>query len=296
MSRLLQYRPWNFRDGNASQIMALTQPERKSDDRSPFVRYARSAALWAEWVREEVVAIDPEPQMPSETVDGYSFRLAVMSVDSLVGTISVPPSAKDHQQRLLESTQLYVEPIVVIATGDDSFRVVGNHELYAATLAYQEELSRPNRVRPSDYCLVALADRSYLSTIQTVPLAFLASESTQDIVQKLQGSGYAVSPRADDPTSIALEVDGQILTKSIESGASWKAELAEVLGLRSLDQGSNISDVLVPSDKEKITLTMPKLVLADQKTGIEFPYGSLDANIKPVPGANMWSLRDFRVE
>ena len=148
MSSLLPYSPWNFKDGDASQISSLTEPERKPDDRSPFVRYARSAALWAEWVREDIVALDPEPQSPSERIKGHLFRFLVAPIDSLFGTMSVPPSAKDHQQRLLESTQLYVEPIIVIPSEDDSFQVVGNHELYAAALAYQKELARPQSRAP----------------------------------------------------------------------------------------------------------------------------------------------------
>jgi hypothetical protein len=292
----MPYRPWNFKDGNASQITDLIEPERKLDDRSPFIRYARSAALWAEWVREDVVFLNPEPESPSVMIEGHLLRLLVVLIDTITGTMSVPPAAKDHQQRLLESTQLYVEPIIVVALEGESFFVVANHELHAAAVAYQKELARPNRVRPSDYCLVAVADRSYLTTIKVTPLTLVVSEAADTLVEKLQLSGYAVSPRTDDPTQLMLEINDQKFMKSSEFGKESLTELSEILGLRSLDQSSTDKGVTVAAGKTKVTLTMPGLTPNVQKTGIEYPYGSLEATIKPFRGANMWSLRDFRVE
>ena len=296
MPPLLQYRPWNFKDGDPSQISALTEPERKPDDRSPFVRYARSAALWAEWVREETVVLDPEFQNPTITIDGFKFELGIALVNSLSSLMLVPPAAKDHQQRLLESTQLYVEPIPVVANGNGGFLVVGNHELFSAAQAYQKELARPNKRKASDHCLVAILDIDYLGTIAVQPLHFWVSEPSESVRAGLIAAGYVVSPRTDDPGSVDIRIGDEIFTKELQSGDQWKQDLGQLLGTRGLDQGSIDLKPSAQSTRTHVILTLPNLGSVVHKTGIEFPYRSLVTNIKPFPGANMWSLRDFRIE
>ena len=118
MSDLSPYRPWKFKDGEGDRISGFMNPDRNKDDRSPFVRYARSAAMWAEWVREGIVVLDPEIQSPKLEVDGIGFQYGLMPLEQLRPLVSVPPSAKDHHQRLLEATQLYSEPILVVPYGD----------------------------------------------------------------------------------------------------------------------------------------------------------------------------------
>jgi hypothetical protein len=295
MSSLLSYRPWNFRDGDASQITALTEPERKSDDRSPFVQYARSAALWAEWVREEVVGLDPEIQLPSVEIDGHSFRYALVPIDSLVPLVSVPPSARVHQQRLLEATQLYSEPIVVIELEDGTYSVVGNHELFSAAKAYQQELARPNKQRPSDVCLVAVADESYLSTIRAKPLSFGSTRPLEDLRQMLAEAGYADSPRTDDPHQAILQVAGENYLCPFPGSGDELEKLREILGVRSLDSSSDLPQTGAANGNPIVTLSPPKLTKIVLNSRFEFPYLAYTNSILPLPGANMWSLRDFRI-
>jgi hypothetical protein len=291
MSILTSYRPWNLVGGD---IEALRNPERNKDDRSPFVRYARSAAMWAEWVREGVAILDPESQNPTAVVDGYAFRYGLIHLDSLVPLVSVPPSAKDHQQRLLEATQLYSEPILVCPIGD-KYAVVGNHELYAAAKAYQDELARPGKVRASDTCLVAVCDPTYLPTISATPLYFASDKSIDSLREDIQSAGFAVSPRTDDPSENVVLVGDETFSCAFESGSQWTQRLGHALGVRSMDFGSNDPNFAVKADQTKVTLMSPKLTSSVLKVEAEFPYGAFQANIKPLPGANMWSLRDFRV-
>ena len=266
---------------------------RNKDDRSPFVRYARAAAQWAEWVREEIVVIDSGPHTPTIDQDGQSFTYAVAQVDQLVATMSVPPAAKDHQQRLLEATQVYAEPIIVVETGD-RFTVVGNHELFAAALAYQKELARPNRQRSSDLCLVAVVDPSYMVTVRTNPLMYESDQPPDAIKTGLRQLGYAVSPRTDDLSTVSLLVADETWTKELQRAGDWKEQLSQVLSIKSLDFPLGEASNSAPTQRTKVTLLSPQLSTNVQQIGMEFPYSALTSTIVPVPGANMWSLRDFR--
>ncbi len=296
MSHLIPYRPWKLKDGEADQIIGFMNPDRNKDDRSPFVRYARSAAMWAEWVREDNVVLDPEIQAPKLEVDGIGFQYGLMPLEHLRPLVSVPPSAKDHHQRLLEATQLYSEPILVVPTAGNKFVVVGNHELYAAAVAYQAELARPGKRRSSDICLVAVCDESYLSSIAVKELSFASDRSSDELRSDLVALGFADSPRTDDPTAITILLGGETFSARLESGNQWTQHLVAVLGLRSLDFGSNELVLSVKDGQTKVTIVSPQMSPIVLNSGSEFPYGTYEANIRPLPGANMWSLRDFRAE
>jgi hypothetical protein len=298
----MPYRPWKFKDGDTDRIAGLMIPDRNKDDRSPFVRYARSAAMWAEWVREDVVVLDPEIQTPTMDVHGLPFQYGLLPLELMSPLVSVPPSAKDHYQRLLEATQLYSEPIVVARRGDDRFVVVGNHELYAAAVAYQAELARAGKRRSSDVCLVALCDESLVSNIKASELSFASDRSLADIRTDLVAQGFlsvpdfADSPRTDDPMAITILLGDETFLRRLESGNQWTQHLVSAFGLRSLDFGSNDMVFSVKVDQTKVTIVSPQMSLNVLNSGSEFPYGSYEANIRPLPGANMWSLRDFRAE
>ncbi len=296
MSDLIPYRPWKFKDGEGDRISGFMNPDRNKDDRSPFVRYARSAAMWAEWVREGIVVLDPEIQSPKLEVDGIGFQYGLMPLEQLRPLVSVPPSAKDHHQRLLEATQLYSEPILVVPYGDHKFAVVGNHELYAAAVAYQTELARKGKRRSSDICLVAVCDEPYLSSIAVNELSFASDRTSAELRNDLVALGFADSPRTDDPIAITVLLGGETFSARLESGNHWAQHLASVFGLRSLDFGSNEQVLSVKEGQTKVTITSPPMSPIVLNSGSEFPYGTYEANIRPLPGANMWSLRDFRAE
>ncbi len=296
MPSLMSYRPWNFQGGDLGRISELTKTDRNKDDRSPFIQYARSAAMWAEWVREGVVILDQELSTQTAEVKGNSFHYGLLPLDHLTQLVSVPPSAKDHLQRLLEATQLYSEPIIVVPNGEDQFAVVGNHELFAASKAYQAELARPGKRRSSDICLVAVCDEPYLSSIAVNELSFASDRTSAELRNDLVALGFADSPRTDDPIAITVLLGGETFSARLESGNQWTQHLVSAFGLRSLDFGSNQQVLSVKEGQTKVTITSPPMSPIVLNSGSEFPYGSYEANIRPLPGANMWSLRDFRAE
>lgn len=296
MPELLPFRPWTLREWDSDLIAHLKNPERKPDDRSPFVRYARSAALWAEWVRDQVVHQGESAENPTVHVNGHAFRLGITLLDHLRPLVSVLPSAKEPVQRLLEGLQVYVDPIVVVEQSDGSYLVVGNPELFAAAQAYQEEVARPGRTRSSDYCLVAVADSSYLESLEIRPLVYEATRPFEEIANDLLRDGYALSPRQYGPNDLTIDIDGKTFVKSFEANSDWKLVLVRTFGIKTLDNHIKLDNSKEPLSGKKIVLTTPRLSQDVHDIGTERPYGSVIAREVPISGAAMWSLRGFSAE
>ncbi len=107
-------------------IVHLTVPESRVDDRSKFVKYARSAAALAEWRREEVLAPEDEPAFYRYT---QQFRIpntpdslqrtsliALIKIEPYENGIVLPheqtfPKHKEDRLKILEATRSHLECI-----------------------------------------------------------------------------------------------------------------------------------------------------------------------------------------
>src|SRR5579862_6511134 len=107
-------------------VVHLTLPESHADDRSKFVKYARSSALLAEWRREALLAPEPEPafyrynqwfQIPNapDRFDRTAL-LALIKTEPYEKGIVFPheqtfPKHKEDRLRILEATRAHLECI-----------------------------------------------------------------------------------------------------------------------------------------------------------------------------------------
>lgn len=105
--------------------VAVAQPEGHGDDRSKFVRFARSAARLAEWRRENFLAPEAVPafyrlEQPIAVPSGSdpvvrTALLAVAALEPNVGIAETPdPKAVEVRLRLLEATRTEFEPTVAL--------------------------------------------------------------------------------------------------------------------------------------------------------------------------------------
>lgn len=107
-------------------IVHLTLPESQPDDRSKFVRYARSSARLAEWRRQGVLAPEPAPSVYRYTqtfeVPGFDRPLrrtkliVLIKVEPYEKGVVLPheqtfPKHKEDRLRLLEATRAHLESI-----------------------------------------------------------------------------------------------------------------------------------------------------------------------------------------
>lgn len=118
------------RDGYASEskhnIVHLTLPEQEPDDRSKFIKYARSAAKLAEWRRDGVMVPESTPVFYRYTqrfhIDGVAEPLtrtalfALIKVEPYEKGVVLPheqtfPKHKEDRLRILEATRSHLECI-----------------------------------------------------------------------------------------------------------------------------------------------------------------------------------------
>jgi uncharacterized protein (DUF1015 family) len=107
-------------------IVHLTLPDHEPDDRSKFVKYARSAALLAEWRREGIVAPEGHPafyrytqQFRIDNIDQPLKRtalIALIKVEPYEKGVVLPheqtfPKHKEDRLRILEATRSHLECI-----------------------------------------------------------------------------------------------------------------------------------------------------------------------------------------
>jgi uncharacterized protein (DUF1015 family) len=105
-------------------IVHLTLPEPHADDRSKFVKYARSAAQLAEWRRENILVPEAEPVIYRYTQEfkigpetfSRTAVVALLKVEPYSAGVVLPheetfPKHKEDRLRILEATHAHLECI-----------------------------------------------------------------------------------------------------------------------------------------------------------------------------------------
>jgi uncharacterized protein (DUF1015 family) len=120
---------------DAHNVVHLTLPEGKEDDRSKMVRYARSGALLAEWRRDGALRLDDQTSFYRYTQTFNSPDTGESKVrTALLGLIKVEPyekgvvlpheetfpKHKEDRLRLLEATRTHLESIFGLFEDDDA--------------------------------------------------------------------------------------------------------------------------------------------------------------------------------
>jgi len=111
---------------NACNVVHLTLPEQKADDRSKFVKYARSAALLTAWRQDGTLVKEPKPAIYRYTQqfnlpgipDAFSRTaiIALIKVEPYEAGVVLPheqtfPKHKEDRMRILEATRAHLECI-----------------------------------------------------------------------------------------------------------------------------------------------------------------------------------------
>jgi uncharacterized protein (DUF1015 family) len=111
---------------NANNVVNLTLPESKPDDRSKFIKYMRSASTLADWQRSGVMKPEAEPAFyrytQTFTIPGSSEPIVRQSLIALIKVepydkgVVLPheqtfPKHKEDRLRILEATRAHLECI-----------------------------------------------------------------------------------------------------------------------------------------------------------------------------------------
>lgn len=102
---------------NPNNAIALASPEGHGDDRSKYIRYARSAAKLADWRRQDLLAAEERPAFYrlTQTFNTDSVHTALIAVADLQNTVpgeTPDPKIKEDRLRLLEATRTTFEPAI----------------------------------------------------------------------------------------------------------------------------------------------------------------------------------------
>ena len=115
----------SFSTRSPYNIVHLTLPEQQPDDRSKFVKYARSSAALAEWRREGVLLLEGEPAIYRYTQSFHLPHFGDLTRTSIIALIKTEPyengvilpheqtfpKHKEDRLRVLEATRAHLESI-----------------------------------------------------------------------------------------------------------------------------------------------------------------------------------------
>lgn len=115
----------SFLERSPRNIVHLTLPEQKSDDRSKFVKYARSAAELAEWRRDGTLLLEDKPAIYRYEQRFYlphygdlvrTSIIALIKTEPYESGVVLPheqtfPKHKEDRLRILEATRAHLESI-----------------------------------------------------------------------------------------------------------------------------------------------------------------------------------------
>jgi uncharacterized protein (DUF1015 family) len=119
---------------NEHNVVRLTLPEQEPDDRSKFVKYARSAARLAEWRRDGTLQAEPKPayyrytqtfEVPGTGQSCSRTKLiTTIKVEPYSNGVVLPheqtfPKHKEDRMRILEATRAHLECIFGLFEDDD---------------------------------------------------------------------------------------------------------------------------------------------------------------------------------
>lgn len=281
MIPLQPFRAWHLALSRRAEWVELLKSERNSNDRSQFVRFARIAATWMEWLKLGDLFQDEAESLPQIQVGQYTATVGVAMLDNLSATQSVLPKDKEESQRILESLHVFMEPIFVLPNG----KVIGQHSLFAAAKGMQEDLNRPGKVRPSDFALVAVLPIESLTELEWQALEITGARLDQFAPDSLPISS------TDQGLKLELHVDGS--TYLLDWSEKTVEELEKALMIRKLD----VSTSKMESDESEAWFQM-KFEQPNAFSGLPIEKNLLpkDSFLFPVSyqiGDMMWSPRSF---
>jgi hypothetical protein len=286
------FRAWRFAAGSEGALQTLrdTVAEGKGDDRSKFVRYARASAMWMSWVKEGIVVQNSEPEIYFE--NGWQY--AVVPLSDLKTLQVSRPVDREHEQRMLEATQTYMDPIVAVADDSGQLWVAHGFATFEAALGFQEDMTRPGKQRASDFCFVAIPNEPLRFVSNTVSIAIsYAGEKIENLLQ-MGFEKVGMGTTTHDSTHVVIRLfDETLALKSEGIGESFQVELCAALGLKSLHLNQQVKGISAHASPKNILLRMPGRDINGLKKFAPTFFGDFAVAKVPRSGDIMWNLRDF---
>jgi len=270
----------------------MLEQDRINSDRSQFVRFARMTATWMQWGKEGVITQANEATNPSIVINNDEFKFGVCLLSELAGTESVVPATREEEQRTLEAMQVYFRPIIVTQGG----QVIGNHDMFAAAKSMQSDLARPGKIRPSDYCLVAITNPSNV-VLNEFAFTSTTTETSEIIAAQLLESGFSNQLPKNGETALEISWNDSKFFVLPAKCLHWKSVLEQVFKVRKLDINAN--PISSGESTKAFDVTIKTHLKEDffssveHNESIELLPGTIVIANTPQSGTIMWSPREF---
>ena len=270
----------------------MLEQDRINTDRSQFVRFARMTATWMQWGKEGVITQANEATSPSIVIQNDEFKFGVCLLSELASTESVVPATREEEQRTLEAMQVYFRPIVVTLGG----QVIGNHDMFAAAKSMQSDLARPGKIRPSDYCLVAITNPSKV-VLNEFSFSSTTTENRDIVTTQLLENGFSNQLPQNGETALEISWNDSNLFVLPAKCLHWKSVLEQVFKVRKLDINAN--PISSGESTKAFDVTIKTHLKEDffssveHNESIELLPGTIVIANTPQSGTIMWSPREF---
>lgn len=296
-------------------VVALTLPEQNDDDRSKFVKYARSASRLQEWRQTGFIAAESEPAFyryrQTFTVPGDSqvhervALITLIKVEPYENGVVLPheqtfPKHKEDRLRILEATRSHLECIYGLFE-DDTKQIFS--EITAAPATGVADVTTPDGVR---HIIEVITDQSTIESIQAhiapkrvwiadghhryeTALAFRQSigGGSQEIAEDYMM--MALSSIADP--GLLLLPTHRILKRCPVDAAELRQRMASRFNVSDCENSKLIAAIaaIEQSGKHAFGIALPG------GNGFVAEVGDLDAMTAQVPGSGSQRLKQLDV-
>lgn len=307
------------RDQLASQsphnVVALTLPEQMDDDRSKFVKYARSASRLQEWRQTGVIAPEPKPALyryrqtftvpGDKTVHERVALITLIKVEPYENGVVLPheqtfPKHKEDRLRILEATRSHLECIYGLFE-DDTKHIF--ESITSAPAEQVADVTTPDGVR---HIIEVITDPGVIASIQNeiapkrvwiadghhryeTALAFRQSVGggSEEIAEDFMM--MALSSIADP--GLLLLPTHRILKRCPVEAAELRARLATKFEIRDCANADLISEIgmIEQGGKHAFGIALPGGV------GFIATVGDLEKLVSQIPGDRSVRLKELDV-
>jgi hypothetical protein len=218
---MLSVRPWRPLSAKGphapsrEELQELIHPSASGDDRSKFVRYARTAAKLMQYRREGVL-VPGEPTLTEIATPLGRVTIGLAIASDVPMPVEPGIEARDDRLRMLEATRTQFEPVILLADGP---RQRSPHELLVRAFAidHVEYLEAARRFRAQRRSVVSPAAEDYVLVAIFEPSSDLTWEAALVLPAGLLESFAKNLPERDGTHLVAKLPDGRDVRLSISA-------------------------------------------------------------------------------
>ncbi|MDX2065200.1 MAG: hypothetical protein SFX74_05605 [Fimbriimonadaceae bacterium] len=218
---MLSVRPWRPLRATgpaaprATELKELIHPEAGGDDRSKFVRYARTAAKLMQYRREGAL-VPGEPKLERVDTPWGTVTIGLAAAAEIPMPVEPEIESRDDRLRMIEATRTQFEPVILLATAPGRRESSALH-VPAFALDRVEYLEAARRFRAQRRTVVSPAAEDYVLVAVLEPSPDRIWDSALLLPSAPLEALAAQLPDRGGPALIATLADGRDVRLSLSA-------------------------------------------------------------------------------